>query len=92
VTFADTVNGLFEMCGGILLWMNVRRLYRDKEFRGVSVVPTAFFMAWGYWNLYFYPAVGAPLSFIGGLFIVTANTVWLWQMLYYWRKNRGRGL
>jgi len=89
IQFADAVNGCFECVGGLLLWLNVRRLYRDKVFKGVSVVPTAFFMAWGYWNLYFYPAVDAPLSFFGGLVIVAANTVWLGQMVYY-RKRRGK--
>lgn len=86
---ADLINGLFEFCGGLLLWMNVQRLYKDKVFKGVSVVPTAFFMAWGYWNLYFYPAVNAPWSWYGGMVIVAANTVWLGQMIYYskWCKS-----
>jgi hypothetical protein len=84
----DLINGCFEACGGLLLWMNVYRLYKDKEFKGVSTVPTAFFMGWGYWNLYYYPAVNCPLSFCGGLVIVAANTVWLGQMVYYSRRNK----
>ena len=85
---ADTVNCIFGLFGGLLLWLNVYRLHHDKEFRGVSIIPVAFFMVWGYWNLYFYPAVGAWLSWIGGMVIVIANTVWLSQMIYYHRKGK----
>lgn len=89
MTHADIINGLFEGFGGVLLWMNVRKLWKDKEFKGVSAVPTAFFMLWGYWNLYFYPFYSAWLSFLGGLIIVSANTVWLGQMLWYgWLRKR----
>jgi len=83
----DLINGLFELIGGSLLWMNVAKLHRDKTVQGVALIPTAFFAAWGYWNLYFYPKVGAWLSFLGGLNIVIANTVWVAQMAYYRNKE-----
>lgn len=83
----DLINGLFEASGGILLTINCLRLYRDKHIAGVSVVPTAFFMCWGYWNLYFYPSYNAWLSFAGGLLVTLANTVWVGQMIYYARKR-----
>lgn len=87
----DLINGLFEGFGGVLLWLNCRRLYRDKVFKGVSIVPTAFFMAWGYWNLFYYPHLDQWLSFTGGLLIVSANTFWVGQMAYYSRFPGGRG-
>lgn len=83
---ADIVNALFEAIGGCLIWINVYRLHIDKRIAGVSMLPTAFFSAWGIWNLWFYPAVGAWWSFLGGISIVIANSVWWWQMLKY-RKN-----
>jgi len=43
-------------------------------------------MGWGYWNILYYPSVGDWYSFTGGLFIVTANTVWVAMQIYY-RKN-----
>lgn len=85
---ADLVNGLFELFGSFFLALNVLRLHRDKQVKGVNWMATAFFMAWGYWNLYFYPAVGALLSFYGGVAIVIVNTAWLGQMVYYIRKER----
>lgn len=79
----DALNAVFEFVGGLMLWGNVRRLYRDKQTKGVSLLPTAFFTSWGLWNLYFYPAVGAPLSFFGGAFLAVANLTWLGQMAFY---------
>ena len=89
---ADLVNGCFELLGGIFIVTSCRQLRRDKQVRGVCWAHAAFFMLWGYWNLYFYPQVGAWCSFIGGIGVVSANSVWLGMMLFYARaestKNR----
>lgn len=83
MTFADTVNGTFEVLGACFVALNVRRLYRDKVVRGIHWLSIAFFTSWGFWNLYFYPAVGQWLSFYGGLGVVVANTCWLTLLVYY---------
>lgn len=81
----DLINGSFELIAGCLLWLNVIKLYRDKKVLGVDVRPTAFFMLWGYWNLYYYPHLNQMASFFGGLNVVLANTIWVAQMIYYRR-------
>lgn len=83
----DLVNGLFELSGSLFLWNNVRILYKHKKVRGVSVLTTAVFTAWGLWNLYYYPFLNQIMSFFGGLGIVLANAVWLWLALKYRRKD-----
>ena len=86
----DIINGVFEFAGGILLWLNVFRLYKDKKIMGVHIAPVALFTSWGFWNLYFYPVVGCWWSFVAGLIVVTANFTWLCQIVYYGgRKNNG---
>lgn len=80
---ADIANGFFELIGGILLWRNVCKLYRDKQLRGVFWFPTAFFGLWGYWNLYYYPSLDQWASFLGGLVIVSANTIWVILAIRY---------
>jgi hypothetical protein len=79
----DLFNGLFEAIGGLMLWKNVAAIYRDKCVKGVYVPATIFFMAWGVWNLWYYPSLGQWFSFSGGLVIVSANLVWVVLALYY---------
>jgi len=83
MTLPDLINGLFECCGGFFIALSVRKLHRDKKVKGVSWVHAAFFSAWGYWNLFYYPHLGQWLSFAGGVFLVAVNTLWLCQM-WYW--------
>ena len=82
----DQINGLFEAGGSVMLWKNVYTLYKQKMVRGVHWGPTAFFWLWGLWNLFYYPHLHQWFSFSGGPSIVTANGVWLYQMIKY-RKN-----
>ncbi|HQL76450.1 MAG TPA: hypothetical protein PLD58_25025 [Phycisphaerae bacterium] len=84
----DLVNGLFEMIGGVLLCLNVRRLARDRSVQGVSVWPVLFFTSWGCWNLLFYPALGCWWSFAGGLLVVAANVAWLILLRRIVREKR----
>lgn len=82
VVWPDIVNGLFEFAGGLVNWINVRQIRRDKKVRGVSIIPTTFFSAWGLWNLFYYPSLDQWASFTGGLVIVGANAAWV---AYAWR-------
>lgn len=84
---ADIINGSFEVLSGCAVLNHCRILYRDKEVKGVSAASTAFFMAWGVWNLFYYPHLDQWLSFMGGVVITIANTLWLGMMLYYRRKS-----
>jgi len=85
----DIINGLFEFIGSLMLWRNVRQLYRDKQIKGVTWGTTTFFMMWGYWNMFFYPHLNQWFSFLGGCSITLANTVWVGQMVYYlWYYKR----
>jgi hypothetical protein len=81
--FNDLINGLFELVGGILNWMNVVRLFKDKDIKGVYYPAWIFFAVWGLWNLYYYPSLDQWMSFVGGLIITSANVVWVILALYY---------
>jgi len=88
--YADRINSVFEVSAGALLCLNVWRLYKDKQLRGVSALPVGLFVLWGWWNLYFYPAVGAWWSFGAGLLVVAVNTIWLGQIAYYGIRKKRR--
>jgi hypothetical protein len=79
----DVINFLFELIGGILNWMNVLKLHKDKEVKGVFYPAWIFFAAWGLWNIYYYPSLGQWWSFWGGLVIVSANLYWVGLVIYY---------
>ena len=84
----DLINGLFEFFGGTLILLNIVQLYKHKTIQGVHWLPTLFFTSWGLWNLYFYPSLDQWYSFIGGLWIVVTNSIWLIQIIYYKTKEQ----
>lgn len=86
----DLINGCFEIAGALFNLLNVRRLIRDKQLHGVRWEPTAFFTAWGVWNLFYYPALDQWYSFAGGVAIVAVNAVWVGLVAWYWACERDR--
>lgn len=86
----DAINGAFELSAGFFTLNNCRVAYLHKQVRGVSMLSTAFFTLWGFWNLYYYPALHQPLSYYGALFIVSANALYLGMMVSY-RSRRVLG-
>lgn len=83
----DLVNGLFELIGGFLCWLNVKKIYSVKQLVGVHWEVQAFFSAWGFWNLWYYPALDQWFSFWGALFIVSGNSTWVALAIYYTRRR-----
>jgi hypothetical protein len=73
----DLINGGFEMLGAVLTWRNFEQLRRDRTIAGVYWPTTAFFSAWGGWNLIYYPALGQWASFCGGVLLVSGNVAWV---------------
>lgn len=79
----DMINGSFEFLAAFFLMFHIRRVFKDKEVKGASIVATTFFTAWGFWNLFYYPHLGQWFSFYGGLAIVSMNFLWLYGMWRY---------
>jgi ABC-type transport system involved in cytochrome c biogenesis permease subunit len=84
---ADLINGLFELMAGFFVLNHCRILHAHKQVRGVSLTSSGFFLLWGVWNMYYYPALNQPLSFYGGVFVVVANAFYLGMMLRYRRAE-----
>ena len=88
INYPDLINGLFESSGTFFILMSVLKLRKEKKVRGVSWIHAGFFAAWGYWNLFYYPHLSQWISFVGGIGIVSTNTFWLGQLIYYTRKEK----
>jgi hypothetical protein len=82
----DVVNGAFEVLGGLMIWLNVRALRRDRMVRGIDWRVTWFFTLWGFWNLFYYPSLDQWASFVGGLVIASGNVAWLALVIKYRRS------
>jgi uncharacterized membrane protein YqgA involved in biofilm formation len=88
MTTHDTINACFEGGGALFLCMNVRRLLKDKSVKGVSLVPSLWWTAWGFWNIYFYAAVACAASFWAGIAVVSVQAVWVCLALMFARRDR----
>jgi hypothetical protein len=86
----DLINSFFEVFGAMMLFNNCRLLWIHKRVQGVSVLTTAFFTVWGVWNLYFYPANHLWLSFVGGVFLASANVLWVLMATHFAFRQKVR--
>lgn len=82
----DLINGSFEFLGGIFYIINIVKILKHKEVKGVSWIPAAFFTLWGAWNIYYYPSLNQMFSFLGGIFIFAVNFSWICLVFYYRKK------
>lgn len=80
----DHANALFELGGAFFVaWFSIRKLMRDREVKGVSWIHIAFFSAWGFWNLVYYPSLEQWWSFGAGLCLVVTNSIYAFLLIYY---------
>lgn len=86
----DVINACFEGGGAVLTWLNVARIRRDREVRGVDWRVTAFWSLWGLWNIRYYVGVGHPLSAVAGTVLASGYITWVLHALVYSRRARGR--
>ena len=84
----DTINGVFEGGGALLLILNINRLIKDKKVSGISLFPVIFFSIWELYWLWYYPTLKQWCSFVGAAALLLSNTVWVALALYYSHKNR----
>lgn len=77
MNWPDLINGGFELLGAVFTWRNFLQLRLDRDIRGVYWPTTAFFAAWGLWNLIYYPALHQWASFAGGVLLVSGNLAWV---------------
>lgn len=83
---ADRINAVFEAGGAAILLLNVWRLVRDQLLAGVHWLPTAWFTAWGLWNILYYRHLGQTASWYAGIAVAAVNATWLALAAYYaWR-------
>lgn len=88
MNWQDAINGTFELCGGFFVCLHILKVMKDKEVKGVSVTAAVYFALWGLWNLYYYYHLQQTLSWFGGVFVTTANIVWVILIIHYLRTKK----
>lgn len=78
----DIINGTFEAFGSLFILNHCRVLWVTRQARGISLLSTSFFSAWGLWNIFYYPHLEQMFSFYAGLMIMAANCVWIGSIVY----------
>lgn len=86
----DLINSCFEAGLVLVVGLNIWKLIRDKEVKGVHWGTTAFVSLWGMWSVYYYLTLEQWFSMAAGVGACLANMTWLGLMLYYIRKPGGR--
>lgn len=79
----DGINASFELLGAAFIAPSIWRAMRLKKVEGVHWLTPAFFWSWGLWNVFYYPHLGQTWSFLAGLLLMVANTLWLYAVLRY---------
>jgi hypothetical protein len=77
----DIINGAFEALGAVTTLINIMRLHRDREIKGIFWPVWLVYTAWGTWNLFYYTHLGQWASFIAGIAVVAGNLVWTTQAI-----------
>jgi len=83
----DVINASFELVGAGCAAYNLLLLYRCKDVKGVSVLSSAFFASWGWWNCLYYPSLEQWASFAAAALLAATNSAWVGLALYYRCKN-----
>ena len=82
------INSIFEGGGALLLFMNIVRLYKDKQVRGFHWLPTLFFALWSVYNLFYYTHLNQMFSFAGACLMALFNMTFAIMAIYYIRKEK----
>jgi len=83
----DTINSAFEGFAAFAVANHCRVILKHKEVKGTSILSTAFFTAWGFWNMYYYPVLGQMFSFWAGCAVCAVNATYVY-LLYKYRPKR----
>ena len=83
----DILNGIFVFCGSVLVWINVFKLVKDKEVKGISVTVQTFFAIWGIWNIFYFYHLSLPYSMIANFILGLGNATWC-AIVFYFKHRR----
>jgi hypothetical protein len=83
----DLINSLFEGFAAFAVGNHCRVILKHREAKGMSILSTVFFTAWGFWNMYYYPVLGQMFSFWAGAAVCAANAWYVYLLVKFRTKQ-----
>lgn len=84
----DQINSGFIFIAGIFYVLNLFKLIKDKDVKGISKLSICFFSVWNIWTLFFFLMVSEFWWTIAAYGIVAVlNVVYIILMIKYTRKK-----
>jgi|TARA_B110000908_G_C10188088_1_gene419057 hypothetical protein len=87
MNYTDIINGCWELLGALFTIPSITSLLKEKKAIGISWVTVIFFLAWGLWNVFFYPVNNLMYSFVGGVILSITNIIWFILIIKYHKKK-----
>ena len=84
----DLINAFFPFVGSLFVALNIHKLYKDKEVKGIHWFSPLFFYTGHAWGIYFFYSLGQWNSFVGGSVLLFSSMIWYSLMLYYKIKGK----
>lgn len=88
MTLAQLLALCFAACSMVCA-LNVYRVLKDRDVRGVSIIPVIVFIITNVIEIAYFAEVKAYWSALGAAGMLAGNTVWLALCLYYRHTNKG---
>lgn len=84
----DTVNSIFVFAASIFYILNLYKLYKDKQVKGISIASLVFFSCWNIWTLIFFLSTDYIYTTISYVLVSIINIIYLSLLYYYYKKNK----
>ena len=80
---SDQINSIFAFVGCFFIIMNIKKIYNDKEMKGMEWYSPLFFYCGQAWGAYFLYTLGQWWSFSSALMFLSCQLIWYAMMIYY---------
>ena len=79
----DEINSFFISVASIFYFLNLLKLYKDKEVKGISILSIVFFSTWNFWTLYFFWDTEFSLTRNAYIAVAISNFLYLSLLFRY---------
>jgi|TARA_R110000824_G_scaffold66566_1_gene172669 FtsH-binding integral membrane protein len=84
----DQINSAFVLTAAFFYVLNLFKLIKDKEVKGISKISIGFFSLWNVWTLFFFIKISEYWWTIGAYVLVAIlNVIYITLMIKYNNKN-----